>query len=184
MFLFRDLDEKTRGLMLLEVEHDRHAVSEFYGRRLTVDGVAQWSGLLGAAIASGDADSLALALTRGGLLKTHEEATAPKTGKAYLRKVPSTAAAILAQGEFNRFYIRALCRRSMEEGSGVVQVYRARHSENPRPESEALLGEEIDAKSLLEDLRAHPGAETLLGVPLVNSGLSVTLSGTMVTGGD
>ena len=43
---------------------------------------------------------------------------------------------MLAEGEFNRFYIRAVCLRSIESGTSDVVVYRAKvfktHARNQR----------------------------------------------------
>jgi hypothetical protein len=79
----------------------------------------------------------------------------------------------LAEGEFNRLYIRALCRRAIAEEADL-QVYRARFSS--QPDSESRIGELIDPAALLADLRAHNGQKTDLGVPgHPNSGVSVRL---------
>lgn len=91
-------------------------------------------------------------------------------------KVPINAPQRLAEGEFNRFYIRGLCLRALDEGKSTVVVYRARHSSSPRLESEELIGSAFDAKALLEDLRESPGVDTALGLPPgPNSGLSARL---------
>jgi hypothetical protein len=87
----------------------------------------------------------------------------------------SDAADMLAEGEFNRFYIRALCRRAIEDDIEVVIVHRAKVVENPRPESELKIGREIPARALLEDLRTNIGGLTKFGIPEPGSGLSVRL---------
>ena len=83
----------------------------------------------------------------------------------------------LAESQFNRYYIRALCRRALEDGIEALVIYRAKPVATPRPESEALVETTIDPAALLEDLRAHTGEETpALGVPAgPNSGISVRL---------
>jgi hypothetical protein len=84
---------------------------------------------------------------------------------------------MLAESEFNRYYIRALARRAIEEGIPELVIYRAKPARNPRPESEARVETTLPAEDLLADLRAHPGDESpTLGVPSgPNSGLSVRL---------
>jgi hypothetical protein len=94
------------------------------------------------------------------------------TGGTALAKVPHTAAAMLAEGEFNRFYLRGLCRRIQATGGGSVEIYRARTSAKPRSESEAMIGEMFDASALLGDLRVNIGVDPALGLPNINSGLS------------
>jgi hypothetical protein len=64
----------------------------------------------------------------------------------------------------------------MSEGKTQVRVYRAKHVDNPRPESEAKIGVLVDSQKLLNDLRTNPGVEPALGIPPgPNSGLSVQL---------
>ncbi len=83
---------------------------------------------------------------------------------------------VLAEGEFNRFYIRGLCARALAEGIDEVEVCRARTSALPRPLSEERIGKRLKAATLLEDLRKHAYVETALGVPGgANSGLSVRI---------
>ena len=71
---------------------------------------------------------------------------------------------ILAESEFNRFYIRALARRAIEDGIPHLIVYRAKLVRNPRPESEALVETTLPAEALLADLRAHAQQPPTLGV--------------------
>jgi hypothetical protein len=88
----------------------------------------------------------------------------------------SNAHEMLAEGEFNRFYIRALCLRAIEDGIPDVVVYRAKPVENPRSESQQKIDEHVSPEALLRDLRIHPGVDTALGLPPgPNSGLSVRL---------
>ncbi len=89
--------------------------------------------------------------------------------------VPVTAHTTMAEGEFNRFYIRAVCVCALEAGQSNVLIYRGRHSSEPRPESEALIGNLIPADRLLSDLREKAGVEAALGLAKPNSGLTVKL---------
>jgi hypothetical protein len=89
---------------------------------------------------------------------------------------PSNAAQVLAESEYNRFYIRALARRAIEDGIDGLVVFRAKAVEDPRPESEALIESTFSPQDLLMDLRSHPDQPPTLGVPSgPNSGLSVHL---------
>ena len=90
--------------------------------------------------------------------------------------VPLNAPETLAEGEFNRFYVRGLCACALDEGINEVQVYRGKAVRSPRPQSQALIGKMIPAQALLEDLKQSPGVEPALGVPPgPNSGLTVRL---------
>jgi hypothetical protein len=83
---------------------------------------------------------------------------------------------MLAEGEFNRFYIRALCMSAMEDGVTELVVYRAKAVQSARSESERKIGQAVSPGALLNDLRARPGVDTALGLPAgPNSGLSVRL---------
>lgn len=96
--------------------------------------------------------------------------------------VPVTAADTLAEGEFNRFYVRGLCRRNLQDRDGQLVVHRAKTVAQPRPESEALIGTNPDAQRLLSDLRTNIGVEPALGVPKgPNSGLSVKIIKALTT---
>jgi hypothetical protein len=126
-------------------------------------------------LTKGNDETLAEHLNADGRLNELEERRKP-TGGVTMVKVPVTAAATLAEGEFNRFYIRALCRRAIEQGIPRLIVYRAKDVTSPRRESEQKIGTEVDPQQLLADLRAHPGVDTALGLPPgPNSGLSVRL---------
>jgi len=104
----------------------------------------------------------------------NEESRNTKNGTVIAR-VPLNAHLILAEGEFNRFYIRALCRKAISKGK-IIEVYRAKQVDNPRTESQVLIGKSLDPQKLLDDLRQHIGVDIILGVPAgPNSGLSVRL---------
>jgi hypothetical protein len=170
----QNLDDVTREYMLSEIERDTAVGNVYLSAYLSSEGRSEYPDLLRCAVIDGDDATLADALARTpGLFVSHYEKKKPKGGFT-IAKVPVTAPTTCAEGEFNRFYIRALCRRVVDGGGGVVEVYRARESSWARPESEALIGAHLDAADLLEDLRSHIGeAPTLL--PEVNSGLSVRL---------
>jgi hypothetical protein len=170
------LDEKTRRFMLEELEHDVKSGKLYLSPRLSEQGRKDYEGLLRQAIqGAGNDVTLADSLRSGGRLRISEERD-KRGGGVVIAKVPVTAAETLAEGEFNRFYIRGLCRRALEDGIPELMVYRAKQVTNPRPESQNMIGTKVSAKNLLEDLRAHPGVDTALGLPAgPNSGLSVRL---------
>jgi hypothetical protein len=83
---------------------------------------------------------------------------------------------MLAEGDFNRYYMRGVALRAIEEGRQVVEVYRARLSLEPRPESAELEGQRLPAREVLDYLRGQrveDAATARLGRP--NSGLSIRL---------
>jgi hypothetical protein len=164
--------------MIAEVERDIGDGGLYLSPRLTDSGRIQWPGLLLNAVRSGDEATLAESLMGRGLLRAFEDRRSSRGwGRAQQVRVPRTAAWTLSEGEFNRFYIRGLCVRAVEGGVGEVEVYRAKHVDNPRSESLYLIGRRLGADALLEDLRLHSGEEEpafrVPGGP--NSGLSVRL---------
>ena len=82
----------------------------------------------------------------------------------------------MAEGEFNRFYVRGLCRRAIEDDIHGLIVYRAKAVAVPRPGSEEKIGTSVDPTAILADLRVAIGVEPALGMPPgPNSGLTVKL---------
>lgn len=140
--------------------------------RLSEVGRRDYPGLLQDAAARHDETWLAAQLRSGGRLNTRELSHS-KTGKVIDKLVPVTAADTLAEGEFNRFYRRGLCRRANAADVAQIEVYRAKEVASPRPESTALPGQRLSAVALLTNLRVSVGVDTALGLaPGPNSGLS------------
>jgi len=170
---FANLDDKTRKFMLDELEQDITANKLYLSSRLNDTGRRNYEKLLRSAIQNGD--DVFLANSLAGLLKVYKQ-RARLSGGYKIAKVPIIAPETLAEGEFNRFYCRGVCRRAIDEGLEEVEVYRAKPVRNPRPQSQALIGGKKKAKELLDDLRTNIGVDTTLGVPAgPNSGLSIRL---------
>jgi len=168
-----NLDDKTRKFMLDELEQDVTSNKLYLSPHLSGAGLRNYENLLRSAIQSGDDVSLANSLAS--LLKRYIQKAKPSGGYTTAR-VPITAPATLAEGEFNRFYCRGVCRRAIEEKLEEVEVYRAKAVQNPRPQSQVLVGSKLKADRLLHDLRINIGVDTALGVPAgPNSGLSIRL---------
>jgi hypothetical protein len=161
--------------MLDEIELDVERGSVYVDPRLSNTGQQNYLTLLRTAVENRDIDWLADEFRGNGRMRSSEPRRKPSGGFT-TATVPESAAETLAEGEFNRYYIRALCRRAIEDGMSHLVVYRAKPVANPRPESETLIGSKLDPRELLDDLRSNPGAETELRVPGgPNSGLSVRL---------
>ena len=170
---YKSLDQVTRNKMIKEFKADVSNNSVYLSKRFTDDGGKYYVDAMISHLENGNDDSLATALKNSNCFKSHEER---KTVKGMsLVKVPETASQTFSEGEFNRFYIRGLCLRALEEGVSLC-VYRARYSENPRAESEAIIGKFFDPTQLLVDLRNNIGIDTALGLPSgPNSGLSIEI---------
>ncbi len=173
-FEYENLDSITRQFMMREVELDESNKKLFISSRLNLTGREMYSLVLKETILNGNEELLAKRIYEGNMLNTHE-LKKTKTGTVQA-KVPVNAHIVLAEGEFNRFYIRALCLRVLEGNSEELLVYRARHSDNPRSESQFKIGMKVNPQKLLDDLRESIGVDTALGLPPgPNSGLSVKI---------
>lgn len=172
--IYFHLDARTRQFMAEELAADVAADRVYAPPRVVPERQSRWRELLTESIATADDDWLAAMLRRERLIVTHE----PRRTKhgVTMVSVGSNAADILAEGEFNRYYMRGLCRRAEVDLLESVVVFRAKHVESPRPTSQRLLGSRITPARLLADLRLNVGVDTALGVPAgPNSGLSVKL---------
>jgi len=173
-FNFENLDNETRELMTSEIKSDISKGQLYFSKRFNENGQKLYPQLLLDAVKSGDEESLAILLKQNNCF-AEKEARNGKNGVTYA-KIPETANQTLAESEFNRFYIRALALRATAAGHTLI-IYRARHSENPRPESEIMIGKQVSADKILNDLRNSIGVDTALGLPAgPNSGLTVKLA--------
>ncbi|WP_236177883.1 hypothetical protein [Pseudomonas sputi] len=172
---YRDIDARSREHMVQEIEADIRTDRLFTSKRLTEEGVQAWPELLKVAAANHSDDWLADQIRARRLMKSQEQRAKPKGGFT-LAQVPHNAPETLAEGEFNRYFVRGLCLKAIEEQIPELVAYRAKHSSAPRPESEAVIGRRFAPEQLLEDIRNSPGVEPALGVPPgPNSGISVKI---------
>jgi hypothetical protein len=170
---YRNLDAAVRAFMVREVERDQANNCLYISPRLTDAGAQAWPQILPEACEQQDDTWIASTLRSRGFIRTNEQRRKPKGGFT-TAQVPYTAPDTLAEGEFNRFYARGLCAYVVEFGDIEVEVYRGKEVQNPRPESEAMIGRRLPAQTLLDDLRTSQGVEPALGLPPgPNSGLTV-----------
>lgn len=167
-FTFLNLDEETRKLMLDEINSDICKDNLYLSNRLNVIGKENYPAFLIESVKNGTEETF----TNLFLQDDYFNETEIVQGKS--KKVPSNAASLLCQSEFNRYYIRAICLRAINQNQDEVEIYRGRESSRVRPESEMLIGTSLNAKDLLEDLRNSIGTSPKL-FPEINSGLTVKL---------
>ena len=173
--LLVNLDADIRQRMLnelqLDIDNNRLHLSPY----LSGQGVHDYPALIRTALAEGNDETLAEALSQQRRL----ERAAPRKqseGGYSLASVPSNAAQVIAEGEFNRYYMRAVAQHAIATGIDELVVYRAKAVAEPRPTSEALLETTVSPHALLGDLRSHTTDTPELGIPAgPGSGLSVRL---------
>lgn len=173
MFNLLDLDAQTRHFMRLEFQRDTAEGALYFSPRLSPVGRSVYANELRDAIEHGSPESLAAALDSPRYFNPTEPRES-EDGGDHDARVPETAAVTLAEGEFNRFYIRGLCRRAIADNIDRLVVYRAKAVDDPRSESRQRIGMLLDPAALLADLRER--VDTMFGVPTgPNSGLSVRI---------
>jgi hypothetical protein len=175
MLNYVNLDPHVRRLMLEELDLDVRNGTLFISPRLSNTGQQNYVALLRDAICFHDDAWLAEQLGSHGRLSRTEQRRKPAGGYTTAR-VPVNAATMIAEGAFNHFYVRALCRLAIEQGIRELTIYRAKKVGKPRPASQQRVGTQITAQTLLDDLRSHTGMDCAPGMPPgPNSGLSVRL---------
>ena len=168
-----NLDQTTRDFMLKESQLGGHYISP----RLTEEAKAAWQSLIEEAINSHNDDWLANEILNQGYMLGTEQYTSK--GVTKMRKInQSHSAQMLAEGEFNRYYLRGLCLRAKDEGNTSLIVYRGKAVSKPRPESELKIGDQVSVDALLTSLRTNDFVtiEHAIGVPGgPNSGITCKL---------
>lgn len=174
-FYFENLDLRTREYMIREIDHDLALGTLFLSPRLRLGSESLYVSCLRAAARAHDETWLADQIRMNRLLRHEEERTSPERGVLTLR-VPLTAPDSLAAAEFNRFYARAVCARAIDAGISHVELYRAKVVPQLHPEFESSIGQQMEARPLLDRLRATAGLDAAIGLPGgTQSGVTVRL---------
>lgn len=166
IYHFYNLTDEIRALMVQELEKDKADGNYYLSRNFNSLGETSCFEIAKYEILNGDEESFASALTSNNCFDAVN-----RDG----RTVPKNAADLYAHNEFNRFYMRALAVKAISE-SKDLEIYRAKASSSPRPESDKLIGRILSATDLLQDLRNDYFLEKAFGLTKPNSGLSVKIS--------
>ena len=170
---YENLDPTTRRYALAELDRDLLNDTFHASERLRPTAIEEYEHLLHEAIRYYDDQWLE---ERASDLVVEVETRRTRGGAQTMARVPQMATRMLAEGDFNRYYMRGVCLRAIEEQRGVVEVYRARLSLDARPESAELEGRRVPPQEVLHWLRGEPTDDleaARLGRP--NSGLSIRL---------
>lgn len=172
---YANLDAATRQCMIQEIELDIKNGTLYKSSWLTERGKTDYASLLKEAAEKGSDDTLAAALAQNNRIKLKATRKKPRSEELVEYDVPRTAPGTMA-GEFNIFYVRGLCVRAIQEGIPKLEIYRAAERDEPRPESLRMVGNLIDPKATLDDLRTSQGKAPKLGFPPgPNTGLSAKI---------
>ncbi|WP_371802625.1 hypothetical protein [Candidatus Lokiarchaeum ossiferum] len=167
-----NLDEKTRQLMDEEFKLDQKNKKLYFSPRLSEKGENMYQNLLENAILYGNDTTLATELKTEDAIKVKEKRMMAMGG-VILVDVPKNANEALAEGEFNRYYIRAMCRKAIDTGIKKLQIYNANPERETPAEYKQLIGKHLDPKELLNDLRNHSYVDGTSGIPVPQTGLTV-----------
>lgn len=171
-FVFENLTEDVRSLMVDEINSDIRDGKLYISKRLNSRGTEIWGELLLKAARSGNEVTLNADISEGDYFN-QTETSKSRSGDLISKKVPVDASITLSEGEFNRFYIRAVCVSAIRNSKNVV-AYRAKEVSNPRSESIGKIGKIYDPNEVLVSLRSGKFVDDSLGIPPgPNSGLSV-----------
>ena len=152
---YENLDPTTRRYAIAELDKDLETGAFHVSERLRPTAIQDYEHLLRDAIRYYDDRWLE---EHADNLLVDFESRRTRSGGQSTARVPQMAARLLAEGDFNRYYMRGVALRAIDEGRQVVEVYRARLSLEPRPESAQLEGQRLPASEVLSYLRGQPQA--------------------------
>lgn len=169
MYYFPKLDDTIRMIMISELENDLKEGLFYVPKSIKVDFVCAYKKLLKSTFEKGDVASLKRNLIPN-FFKDRD-----KNGK----KIPSNISETIAFSDFNRYYMRAILIRAINENKSVI-IYRAKQSLNERAESKKLIGTCFFDKNtlkrmlnILQDYRLLFYSQSQLPFTQANSGLSL-----------
>lgn len=158
-FDFQNLDDSTRKLMEEEINNAIEEENLYSSKSFTQEGIEKWPNLLKQAAQEYDEQWLASELLKQRLFLRNKQTKDSHTK--------------IAEGQFNRYYMIAVCRKAIEEGYDNVTVYRAHPSIQPRGTSKRLIGQQINAEQLIQDIRPLTNEMHRHPLAQANSGISV-----------
>lgn len=151
-----DLQQNIRHSMLRELLWSCEHNGLYFSKYLTDAGHDRYPHLLAQALECGSPDSLCDALSSSALWRAD---------------APRNSVQTFAWDEFNKYYMRALCRWSQEHQGYEIVVVRGRRSGAHRNSSDAQINRTREAASLLQQLRRKPAINPFGA----NSGLTLAI---------
>jgi hypothetical protein len=151
-----DLAPEVRRLMIAELGWSLEHGKLYYSKHFAPPGYKEYPQLLAQSLGVSDPDGLEEALNEPGYFQPD---------------APKKAAQTFAWDEFNKYYMRGLCRLAQIVSGSELWVVRGRHSKNPKPESNRLLGTAKNPAAFLSGLREVPKVNPFGA----NSGLTLAL---------
>ena len=141
MYYFYNLDETTRLLMVNELERDIKNGLFYEPVSMQKTFIPTYKKLLKRTFEKGNVESLRTSFSMS-FFKAKDQRG---------RKFSDSIKEMVAFSDFNRYYIRALLVRAIDENKSLA-VYRAKQTVNERMESKLALGKFYSSKALLQQL--------------------------------
>lgn len=171
MFYFPNLDETTRLNMIAELEKDCKLGLFYEPVSMQKAFIPSYKNILMETFANGSVETLQKSLVQSFFREKYLNG----------RKIPSNISQMVSFSEFNRYYMRALLVRAIEEDRSVI-IYRAKQSMDERKESASLLNRCYFGKNTLQsllffmrDYRKLFSKNSTIDFVKPNSGLSLKL---------
>lgn len=174
MYDYEPVPAEIRKLMLDELQYDAEHNSLYLNPLLKPDSAAAYLSLLLTALETGTPESFGAALGAADLLQAQQ--TYIRQEREVTAKLPANYALTLVAGEFNRYYMRAVCRAAIQQAVPAVEIYRAKAVATPRQTADERIGRCLPPDAVLADLRQtnfEQPSQYGLGAP--NSGLSIRI---------
>ncbi len=163
-YKYEDLVEETRKLMVAELEADIASKSLHVNEWVQDEHHDTYIELLKSALQSGTEFDLEQEVRSKGILKERYTWHRPD-GRTATVKVPEMAAKNLACGDFNRFYMRAICLKAKSQKQKEATVYRAMKTEHHMLESNSKVGNPVEVDELMKSLKRGESLESYLRLP-------------------
>jgi hypothetical protein len=174
-----DLTSAIRDTMVKEITRAHASGNFFYSKKFNSEGEAQAKELLLDAATAYDEHWIAFEIEERSLMKSFDPRETAM-GEYSLAHVADSASKLYADGQFNRFYMIAVCTAASLQGK-TVSAYQAQEKSDLKNDSAKLIGKIYDAEALKAELRSMKG--TLNHELLVpHSGLSVMQTPAASTG--
>jgi len=151
-----DLAGEVRRLMLEELLWSLENNKLYFSKNFTEKGREEYPSRLCAALEAGTPDTLEVSLATSGIFRA---GLAPRSAQSFV------------WDEFNKFYMRALCRWVSGHPGHELVVSRGRHSTQHREASDRQIGQSRDPVRFLNQLRTAPNANPFGA----NSGLTLVI---------
>ncbi|PZQ47234.1 MAG: hypothetical protein DI551_03650 [Micavibrio aeruginosavorus] len=161
---YTQLNESVRRFMLLEFDQGGHYISP----RLNEAGRARWLPLLRDALQYHTDLWLERELIRRNCFLAAEMFKSPMGGKTITRAInKEQSAKALAEGEFNRFYLRGLCLAAKARDYSHVIVTQGKVLPGITNLAQKSVGSALSVEPLLESLRnnSYKRTDLALGAP-------------------